>query len=190
MRLFIALELDQVVRRALADVQDMLRDTSARVSWTPVEQMHLTVKFLGESPDHQVPQVCEALQAIAANVEPFECVLQHFGCFPPRGKARVLWAGMECPPALAVLNEACEQTYADMGFKREQRRYHPHMTIARIKTDPGNELRDRIADLSAPAVPVQYVEQVTLFQSTLRREGAVHTALCRASLNGSTTAGR
>ncbi len=95
MRLFVAIELDHPVRRALEKAQEQLRRRSDAVRWVHPSLMHLTVRFLGDVPDDRVPAVSEAIAAAARAAEPFAMTVGGCGCFPPRGAVRTVWAGVK-----------------------------------------------------------------------------------------------
>ena len=97
MRLFVAIELTDEVRGALQEVQKALGRVTDGVRWVRPEQLHLTVKFLGETPDGEVSRVAEAVARSAARSRAFEMQLTECGCFPPRGPVRIVWVGTHDP---------------------------------------------------------------------------------------------
>jgi hypothetical protein len=102
MRCFLAIELPAAVRNRLAELQRRLSSLDRLVRWTQVDHIHLTVKFLGEVPDADVSKVCEAATRVAQDYPPFELQVRGTGCFPPRGPARIVWAGLANLPAQSV----------------------------------------------------------------------------------------
>jgi len=183
MRCFLAIELPDEVRRQLAALQDRLRLRLRGIRWTRTDQIHLTLKFLGEVGDAQLPDVRRLAGRIAANYPPMNLHLQTTGCFPPAGSAHIVWVGMPAPPPhLLDCQRACENGYADLGFPPENRPYHPHLTIGRVN-DPrvSRELRAVLQDEQAlPADPFA-TQELVLFQSILASTGPTYHVLARAS---------
>ena len=187
MRCFVAIELPKEVRDGLAGLQERLHSLGRAVRWTRVEQIHLTLKFLGEVPDEKVPAVCDAATAVAARYEPFDLEVGKTGCFPPSGPARIVWAGIaNAPPALIDCQEACEQAYAELGFKPEKRTYHPHLTVGRVRdTRDSRDIRAAVEGEAAFSAGSFVAQELVLFQSILRPTGATHIVIARAPLGGS-----
>ena len=189
LRLFIAVELSPEIRQALGRVQaDLQRQLPPRVvRWTIPDGIHLTLKFLGDTPEPLVPAVSQGLQAAAASFEPFELRVAGFGCFPNPHRARVLWAGVpRIPQPLAGVQRAIDLHMARLDFARETRPFSPHLTLGRVsdrispserETLAGVLARTQVGDLGA----VQ-VDEIILFKSDLQPGGAVYTALARSRL--------
>jgi len=186
MRTFVAVELDESIRRGLAELQNRLRQFDRAVRWVRPESIHLTLKFLGEVPDQQIAAVCAAVDETAAASSGFEISVAGAGCFPPRGPARVVWAGLTEPTGrLAACQQACEQAMGRLGFAPEARAFHPHLTLGRVKqASSGRDLRPAIEGLADFDGGSQQVGELVLFESRLRREGALYVALHRARLTG------
>src|SRR6266851_10302860 len=135
-RVFVAIELPHNVRAHIAEHIDRLRATmpEVRVSWSREDNLHLTLKFLGDIPLTNVEKLSAATSIATSKVEPFEIVVEGCGAFPPRGQPRVLWIGIDEPSGkLADLYRVLEDECAAAGFRREARPFHPHLTIARIR---------------------------------------------------------
>lgn len=186
MRCFIAIELDAAVRRGL---NKWLRDRPSirDVRWATSEQLHLTCKFLGDTPDALIPRVCDVMRDTAARIEPFALRFAGLGCFPLRGRPRVLWWGVE------DVDERCDAwlttadpLLAELGFEREQRRLTPHLTLARSKSARGGDTFAEMVKRASPPAPAKMrVEQLTLFESRLRPGGVVYRSLATAPLGSS-----
>jgi 2'-5' RNA ligase len=135
-RVFVAIELPVAVRRKLTEHIDRLRDSipNARASWVRDENLHLTLKFLGDIPFTNVEKLSAAASIATTTASPFEVNVEGCGAFPPRGQPRVLWIGIDDPSGqLALLRTALEAECARAGFPRDERPFHPHLTIARIR---------------------------------------------------------
>jgi len=182
-RLFVAIELVQGVRSALQNVQSRLGASCQGVRWIPAEQLHVTLKFLGDVRDGDVPAVAEAMAGAVAGVTPFEVEVAGCGCFPPRGPARIVWAGLRedtgtLPRMAADVDAAMEH----LGFERERRPFSGHITIGRVREDrPQSGIRE--ATQASAYDPVsQTVGAVTLMSSVLSPKGPTYTAVRTVTL--------
>jgi len=178
LRLFVACELPQEALDALARLQADLREKGAgRLRWVRPEGIHLTLKFLGAVAPEMAQRVTDALAA--SIVEPFTLNLRfdRLGSFGGRMRLRVLWIGLAGDvEELASLAETVENALRPLGFPRENRRFAPHLTLARVPDDMGIEERSRLADLIAayklPPLPSMSISEVALMQSFLLPGGA------------------
>lgn len=184
-RVFVAIELPATVRRKLIDHIDRLRSTmpEVRASWGREDNLHLTLKFLGDIPLPKVEAVAQATQSAAKTVEPFELTVMGCGAFPPKGQPRVLWVGLEdASGQLALLHTALEDECAKAGFPREERSFHPHFTIARIRKP--HDARHAAAVHQEMGFDPETVRasELAVIRSELRSEGSRHTVISRHSL--------
>jgi 2'-5' RNA ligase len=184
-RLFVAIDLDEEARLAIAVLQQRLvKALGAEGSLKIVdpEHMHLTLAFLGEIAEPAVPAIVDVL-SIIIDVRPFAAGFQGLGVFPPRGAPRVLWIGVDegAKPLVQVQREVADRvTRLDVAL--EPRPFHPHLTLARWRSShPTDRPRVLSAD-SRTAVARVSVDHITLYQSRLSPAGPTHTALTRANL--------
>lgn len=182
-RLFIAITLDEQVRSRLAAVQARLRDRCQGVRWVRPEQVHVTLKFLGEVRDRDVPSVCAAVEYAAGAGKPFSLTVAGSGCFPKRGPVRIVWAGLDEPSgALLGLASALENECEKLGFPRERRPFSPHITIGRVREDRSDgKIRSAVDSFQFDSVS-QSVEDVTVMSSVLSPKGPTYTAVSTAAL--------
>lgn len=147
--------------------------------------MHLTLKFLGDVSDGQLPNVCEAVKSAAAQSQPFEFSVTGVGCFPKGGAVRVLWVGVEdASGELAKCQAAIESAVEPLGFPRESREFSPHLTLGRVKDAPASSrIRDALRNAAITPM-VQAVDSVVLYESQLSPGGARYTPVCREALIG------
>lgn len=187
MRCFIAIELPAHIREKLADLQTRLQDLDRCVRWTKPEQIHLTIKFLGEVPDSQVTDVCSRTIEIAKTLAPIELTVESVGCFPPRGPARVVWAGIGGPPQeLIACHAAIEQACSNLGFPPEDRHFSPHLTVGRSRDPRGaREARSVIEHITDYHLGRFRADAVMVFQSILGRAGPTYNVLAHAPLGRS-----
>lgn len=195
-RTFIAVELSPEVRaRIVQHIACLRRELpEVRASFSREDNLHVTVKFLGNVPVDDIPKVSEAVERATRSVSSFELTVSGCGTFPPRGRPSVLWIGVggagnlpadPAGPAIANLGKlhgGIEEELAAAGFPREPRPFHPHLTIARLRHPQG---ASRLAELhkSLEFAPVAFeVSEVVVFKSVLLREGSRHTAISRHDL--------
>lgn len=192
LRTFIAVELDEAVRAALAAMQDELRAVVPRrsVRWVRPQGIHLTLKFLGDTPAGRLEDIKQALAAAAAEVPPCSLDVQGLDCFPNQRQPRVIWVGVREPTGrLRALWQAIEAHVAPLGWPTERRGFQPHLTLGRVRREASS------ADRQAIGVVVQranvgwlgsmQVKEVSFISSDLRPTGAVYATLAEAPLRGS-----
>jgi 2'-5' RNA ligase len=165
------MELPEDIRRLMARVQDTLRGV-IDAKWVQAEQMHLTLKFLGETTDEELPEVVEALKGI--RFEAVELWTEGVVCFPPHGAIRIVAAELgdgegKCARLTAEIDRACHE----VGFKLEGRKWTPHVTVGRVKSRVAGSAR---AAASAIAVERRefVVDEFALIESRLDRSGPEH----------------
>lgn len=184
-RTFIAVDLDDPMRDALAGLQERIRrELSPSMRWVRTEGMHLTLKFLGQAPEGLVPSIADALDAAARRSRPFAIELGEPGGFPDTRRPRVLWAAVRGDlDVLADLRQNVEEMVSPLGFPTEDRAFRPHLTLGRasgnVRIAPE---RWEAAALKAADVS-QTVRHVALMKSDLGPGGARYTRLHAAALN-------
>lgn len=172
MRAFIAIDLPETIQATLGREQTALRGESPDARWTRPEGIHLTLKFLGEISDAQVKDVIAAL-ATLDRFEKFSVAVKGFGFFPDARRPRVLWTGLEAPPALAELAERVEECLEKSGFARERRPFRPHLTLARFNIPrPQPALQVFLERRDDPSLGRFEVSEFFLFESKLSGGGA------------------
>ncbi|MBC7227391.1 MAG: RNA 2',3'-cyclic phosphodiesterase [Thermoflexales bacterium] len=191
-RTFIAIALPESVIRQLAQVQRQLERQAPpeSVRWVKPEGIHLTLKFLGDTPVGRLDAIRAALAAVAAQASPCVFTVGGLGCFPNARKPRVIWVGVQAVGGeLAALQRAVEAAMKPLGFPPEGRDFTPHLTLGRV--------RDRIppADLSRLGALVSSADIGTLgevhargfalIQSVLKPSGAEYTPLAEFLMGGS-----
>jgi 2'-5' RNA ligase len=182
MRLFVAVELDDEVRKALAALQESFGPAGRDVRWVKHDLMHLTLKFLGDADDLTVVEVARVVERVAADTRGFALEVGSTGCFPPRGEVRIVWAGAaEGSGGLVGCVERLEAGLAELGFAPEGRAYSPHITIGRVREDHSRG-RLREAVTAARFEPLlQEVSEMVVMSSELSRTGPTYTVVSRAA---------
>jgi 2'-5' RNA ligase len=185
MRLFAAIDIEPQVQDRIERVQQQLkRDLKLygkEVRWVRPEQLHLTLKFLGEVRDSAITQVCGVITQTAPEYQGFDLRVQGLGVF---GRpARVVWAGCEVPPELIKIQTRLESEFKNIGWDKENRPFAGHLTIARVKSAAaGRKLAEAVQAYPDEFLGAVLVDQVVLYESRLSRTGPEYNAVCTASL--------
>ena len=180
MRTFIAVDLDAAIKARLSDLLRKLRWHGPKgITWAREAALHITLKFLGEIDEARRTSVAGILRDAARAVPVFPLIVRGTGEFPgPPRPARVLWAGTDEPPAFADLFGRLETGLAGLGFERESRPFHPHVTLGRVKSPlEAREAAAELARVRDEEFGRMAVAKVTLFQGTLKPDGAVYSVL-------------
>ena len=181
-RVFIAIELPAHLRARIINHIDCLRSSvpEARASWIREDNLHLTLKFLGDIPVTNVEELSAAASFAATKIERFEIFVEDCGAFPLRGQPRVLWIGIDdLTGELTKLHRALEDECAKAGFAREKRPFHPHLTIARLRRPQGSRQLAKLHGEMGFTNQQVRVSELVLFRSELLSEGSRHTAISR-----------
>jgi 2'-5' RNA ligase len=188
-RTFIAVELDREIRTGLGHLQARLgKQVPLRtVRWVQPDGIHLTLKFLGDTPLDSVDQVKMALAQAAAEAGPFAFSVEALGCFPNARQPRVIWVGLKEPAGvLTRLRDAVESHVAPLGFPTEKRPFSPHLTLGRVQRYASRsevaEIGELVVATSVGIIGQMTATAVSYIRSDLRPTGAVYTTLLEASL--------
>jgi 2'-5' RNA ligase len=186
-RSFIAVELASSVTGRAKALVEKLKTPGVDVNWVAQGQMHLTLKFLGNVSDGDIPDICRVLGEAAAEVDPFEIICRGLGGFPSSAEARTLWIGIEQGnDELRALQATIDAAlHKKLGFSKEQRGFTPHLTIGRVKggTEEGMAaLAAKLAEHAHYDADLSVVEEVVLFASFLGRSGPRYEALAHCPL--------
>ena len=187
MRLFVAVDIDEAVRKGLAKLQEELQGhvdiRKSDVKWIRPELIHLTLKFLGEVKDGKIAEVCDIVGKAAAEHEGFDLDVVKVGCFGGIS-ARVLWAGIgQENEHLQRLQEDIEGALAKSDWPAENRKFTGHLTLCRIRNSKAGiklaQLAKNYEDLQLGSV---LIDSVCVYQSQLTSQGPVYTVLSRTAL--------
>jgi 2'-5' RNA ligase len=197
LRTFIAIELAEPLRIALRDVQEKLKRQMppGGIKWVSPDGIHLTLKFLGDTPRSRVVEIESALQVACAGLEPFEFSVEGRGCFPNFRRPRVIWVAVrEKSGVLTRLQAAVERTVAPLGWPTEGRSFSPHLTLGRVAKGADDRTTAAVGQAVEKCVVeqigLQQVTWVSLIQSDLRPTGAVYSRLAHIALTGAANAGQ
>ncbi|MDD4909864.1 MAG: RNA 2',3'-cyclic phosphodiesterase [Candidatus Omnitrophica bacterium] len=187
-RAFIAIELPQEIKDALEELQHMLKKTGADVKWVEPDNIHLTLKFLGDTDVAALDKINESLSKIAAGFSAFEATLSGLGTFPPGGSPRVVWAGLKDKEnACGRIAQAIEEEMQRLGFPKEKREFKSHLTLGRVRSSLNllklaDEIKSRKDHFSGAGRSFR-VSSLSLIKSTLTPKGSIYETLFRANLS-------
>jgi 2'-5' RNA ligase len=191
-RAFIAIELSDEMRSQLGEQTAWLsaRVPEGCIRWVKPAGIHLTLKFLGDITLDQVGEIGRSIERVASGRDPMVLRIAKFGAFPNPKRPRVLWIGVDEPTgSLLGAQRAVEVECEGLGFLREKRGFHPHLTLGRVRRDlPSSKLRQlamALLELEIGELGRMPVDAIRLFKSDLRPSGAVYTCLLKADLKGS-----
>jgi 2'-5' RNA ligase len=187
-RAFVAIELPSQIKAALSQLQGNLRTSkNAAVKWVNPEGIHLTLKFLGNVDEAEVPALTKALSEAVRGVAPFSLQLGDPGAFPGNQAPRVVWVGVEGEiEPLRTLYNNVDRVLTPLGFPPEKRAFSPHLTLGRVREEISpverRRLGENVAVLKTGAKSSFKVESLSLMRSKLTREGAVYSCLASFAL--------
>lgn len=185
-RSFIAIALPEEIRSRLAEVQALLRPVKesgrARLSIPRAENIHLTLKFLGDIPVNTVGEIDERVGEKLRDAGAFELSVRGAGGFPQLMRPRVLWAGVKLTDKLRQTQALVESGLKGMPIKLDRKAFRPHLTIARVRNSRQGELGDVLKPFLAFEFGSFTVEEIVLYRSELAPSGAIYSPLVRWSL--------
>ena len=195
-RCFVAIELPEELRGRIADSIAFLKSGKADVKWVPPENLHFTMKFLGQVPLDDIPRLTGLLKDAVKDIEPFEVEVGGTGVFPRPGSPRVFWVGVNDPDKLLQgLARNMEEVLASAGYgEREKGEFTPHLTIGRLReAGPGNRSRGReeagevargLATLKDVLFGKIKLENISLMRSELGPGGARYSRISEIEFGG------
>jgi 2'-5' RNA ligase len=169
LRLFVAIDIPETIRR---EVEGMGRSIPKARS-VPADQLHLTLKFIGEVEGSRILDIDDALKE--TSLPKFSLCIKGVGTFPPRGTPRILWAGVQDVERVVALRNSIESTLAAINIPKERQKYTPHLTLARLQNCPIKPLLQYLAGNAFLQTAEFPVESFHLFSSQLTQKGALHT---------------
>jgi 2'-5' RNA ligase len=185
-RAFIAIDLPSHLQDRLSQLSNAMKKEMGDVPirWVATENMHLTMKFLGDVSLNNLDVLTNILIREAAVREPMVISLGGVGAFPKMRRPRIIWAGMEAPPELASLQRGIDKQTARVGYAREQRPFSPHITMGRVSRNATPDhvriIGDMLSTQNIGFLGVARVREVHLFRSDLQSDGVVYSRLFSA----------
>ncbi|MEJ2708106.1 MAG: RNA 2',3'-cyclic phosphodiesterase [Anaerolineales bacterium] len=188
-RAFIAIDLSPEIHKRLDQVASELKERleGVPVRWVPVENVHLTLKFLGDVSLTNLEILKKILRSEAGNHLPFEISIGQLGAFPSKRRPRVIWVGVEAPQELMDLQRAIESETTRLGYARDRREFSPHLTLGRISRNANSadlrQIGEVLRNYEVGFLGATRVKEVHLFRSDLQPGGAVYTSLLNVPLS-------
>ncbi|MCC9599590.1 RNA 2',3'-cyclic phosphodiesterase [Stieleria sp. JC731] len=180
-RSFISIPITPGITSAAGKIIRKLKPIDSGIKWVPIDNLHLTLKFLGEVDNVEIHDVCKAIRSVTCEIEPFELHFSGAGGFPNIEKPRVLYAGIQDPSGLLVeMVSQLELKLADLRFKPEPRDYRPHLTLGRSRSKGGRaseELTEAMRELSDTNLGEMVVDEVNLMASFLDKQGPTYQVM-------------
>ena len=188
LRAFIAVEIPPEIHKAIESKTAPLRAAldASLVRWVPTDNIHLTLKFLGDISPSNVEMLSQILSGEVSQHSTFALEFGELGAFPNPRRPRVIWIGIQAPAGLEALQRGIEAAAATLGYPSEERPFSPHLTIGRVKQAAGSagiqKIRSALEETKVGALGTTQVSAVHLFKSDLKPSGAVYTRLFSAPL--------
>ena len=185
-RSFIAIKVPDTIQEKLAGIQEKLKQAEAHVSWVPPENIHLTLKFLGNIQEKQVPEIIAILKESVKTVSSFQLQVGYAGAFPNIRFPRVIWVGVtdDENDSLKTFQEDLESRLTRLGFKNEKGRFQPHLTLGRVRSQKNrSNLLRAIESMTNVWVGSISVQAIYLIQSELKPTGAEYTDLAQVNIS-------
>jgi len=182
MRTFIAIELSREIKETLSGIQDELKKAGADVKWVKTDNIHLTLKFLGEVREEKIPKIAQSLKESTNLTAPFDIQLDTAGVFPDLKFPRVVWIGIEeGKEKLIGLANQIEDMLVSLKFPKEKRGFSAHITIGRVRSAKNKDALIQKLKQVKPLKLTQQIKSIALFKSTLTPEGPAYEKLAESS---------
>lgn len=188
LRLFLAIDLDENLKERIKLVKKNLEEILPQIKWTKPETWHLTVKFLGETKKDKLEDIIRICKNIIPQYRHFQIKLKSISAFPNLRMPRVIFIDTEIPEELEKIHNEIENKFADIGFKKEGRKFHPHLTLARIKEIKSffKESEKTIEKINKFGEDIYFnlrVNEIILYQSILSSKGPTYIKIETFKLN-------
>jgi 2'-5' RNA ligase len=184
LRTFIAIPLSSEIQQFLSQVQDHLKKLDCNIKWVNPENIHLTLKFLGDVKPKKIDAIKQTLEELAKNMRPINIELTQIGAFPNAKNPHVLWIGIKDDEhQIARFASSVEDNFGKIGFKKEKKPFSPHITLGRIRSPKNIQLlSEAISNYALPVDLKQIAQNITLYKSTLTPAGPIYEPLHSADL--------
>jgi len=183
-RAFIAVEINNQAKQKISKLISVLKKSDIDAKWVTEDQMHLTLKFLGNVNKDKIQEISDAISVISNNFKSFAVSFSEIGAFPNTSHPRVIWLGIDKgAESLKMLNDEIEASLERLGFAKESREYKSHLTLARIRSSKNiSNLIKLIRETHCDIGDEILIHKLTLFQSILNPKGAVYSVLLKKFL--------
>jgi len=178
LRCFIAIEIPAPVRREITEMADILKKYDADIKWVSVENLHVTLKFLGSTPDKSAPEIRDSLLKMVSSFRPFYIKIVGTGLFPNRKFPRVIWVGVDNGEALLKLAADIDVSMSLLGYKKEEREFKPHLTLGRVRSREGlTSIVNELDNFKDKEFGLFTVDRIKLMRSELKPKGPEYSCL-------------
>lgn len=182
-RAFVSVDIEPC--EALASLLEALRRSGGDLKVVRPENLHVTLKFLGDTDESLVHDIVDRLRATVEDVPPFTLSLRGMGAFPSLTSIKVVWVGMDDGARLGMMAERLEESLSEMGFRRERRGFRPHLTVARARSGRGMGAVGDMVTANAAAEFGEYrVDHLVLKKSVLTPKGPIYSDIEKVPLRG------
>ena len=187
MRLFLAIDIPSDIREGLTKIQNQLKALDLKASWVQPDNIHLTLKFLGNTEPGKIPQIVEIMNACVKSIVPFSLSITEIGAFPSLNRPQVLWVGLaDLQRSLVSAQKNIDQNLSRLGYDADNKLFFPHLTLARIKSSKGGQaINKNITNLPSEDKKPFSVKSIKLYKSELTPRGAIYTSLNEFNINPS-----
>ena len=178
-RAFISIEIPQEIKEKISLIQEQLKTIETPISWVRLDSIHLTLKFLGNILEEQIPNIKRCIDTAVSGISPFNVNIKGGGVFPNLNHPRVIWLGLEDKTdSLFKIQKGIDNCLEKIGFEPEERGFTPHLTLGRVKSLKGkNQLIRTIHIYKDIEVGEIYADKIKLMRSQLNPSGAIYTVL-------------
>jgi RNA 2',3'-cyclic 3'-phosphodiesterase len=178
LRCFIAIDIPETIKKEIGELFETLIKYDADVKWVTAANLHLTLKFLGDTAETAIPQIQKALSTVVSSYKPFCIKIRGTGVFPNRKYPRVYWIGTEGAGILKNLKEEIENSMIHFGFGKEDRDFNPHLTIGRVRSLKGViNVVNELGAFQGKEFGVMNVDSIKIMRSELKPKGPEYTCL-------------
>jgi len=185
-RSFLAIEIPRTILKKIEEVQDDLKSSRADVRWVSPEKIHLTLKFFGNIDESRIDPIVKSIEGPTQTISPFSLKVRGVSAFPHLKNPRVIWMGLvDGKEVLVSFQKQLEKELEKIGFGPEERAFHPHLTLGRMKSSKAREeLTGRMERHQEEEFGDFQVERIVLFKSDLKPTGPIYTSLRELRLGG------
>jgi 2'-5' RNA ligase len=187
-RAFIAIEMAPGIQSQLDEIQKQMRQhiKGNAIRWVRSQNIHLTLKFLGDVSIANLDSIKNILADEAINHDPFEIIIGNLGAFPNHHRPRIIWVGIKAPQNLTSLQQNLETKMEKLGYAREERPFSPHLTLGRVAPNISDSerhfVKETLDNTQVGILGTVQVDAVHLYKSDLQPSGAVYSRLYTANL--------
>jgi 2'-5' RNA ligase len=183
MRVFLAIDINESVKREMENIIKKLKRLGANARWVRPDNAHITIKFFGEISESEIELIMEKIKEGIADIIDFNIAVEKLGVFPEYGKnPRVVWAGVRVGKELEKLYNELNKRFSKIGFPEEHKEFKPHLTLCRIKNSSGlSGLKKGIAENENHSFGEISVDNIILYKSELTSNGPVYSIIRKFS---------